>query len=120
RRRRSTDEPASPGPSDSLNQLSAAELEVLAWVAKGKSNWAIARILSKSEGTVKKQIASAMRKLTVTRRTQIVTALAQIGECVNGPGGPLRETHRSTENDIWPNRSNHSVPDQGDSPGITR
>ncbi|KAB2837728.1 MAG: hypothetical protein F9K47_19510, partial [Burkholderiales bacterium] len=42
RRRRSTDEPASPGPSDSLNQLSAAELEVLAWVAKGKSNWAIA------------------------------------------------------------------------------
>lgn len=70
RRRRSTDEPASPGPSDSLNQLSAAELEVLAWVAKGKSNWAIAKILGRATNTVRNQVVSVLAKLHVATRAE--------------------------------------------------
>ncbi len=84
RRRRCTDEPAPPGPSDALKQLSAAELEVLAWVAKGKTTWEIARILRRGESTVNKQVASAMKKLGVIRRSQIGALLARFEMLDNG------------------------------------
>lgn len=70
RRRRHTDEPAPPGPSDSLNQLSAAELEVLAWVAKGKSNWEIAKILGRATNTVRNQVVSVLAKLHAATRAE--------------------------------------------------
>jgi DNA-binding CsgD family transcriptional regulator len=68
RRRRSTDEPAPPATADDLKQLSAAELEVLEWVAKGKSNWEIAKILGRAEGTVKNQVSSILARLRLTAR----------------------------------------------------
>ncbi len=70
RRRRCTDEPAPPATGDDLKQLSAAELEVLAWVAKGKSNWAIAKILGRATNTVRNQVVSVLAKLHVATRAE--------------------------------------------------
>lgn len=72
RRRRCTDEPLPPGTANAMKQLSAAELEVLAWVAKGKSNWEIAKILGRAEGTVKNQVSTLLAKLGVTSRREAV------------------------------------------------
>ena len=52
------------------NTLTAAEKQVLKWLGSGKSNWAIAQILGRSENTVKNQVASIFAKLEVTSRAQ--------------------------------------------------
>jgi DNA-binding NarL/FixJ family response regulator len=58
--------------------LSAREVEVLDYIAKGNSNKEIARALSISDQTVKNHITSIMRKLAVNDRTQaVVYALRQ-------------------------------------------
>src|SRR5581483_3652909 len=52
--------------------LSAREVEVLDYIAKGNSNKEIARALSISDQTVKNHLTSIMRKLAVNDRTQAV------------------------------------------------
>lgn len=49
--------------------LSPRQRECLTWVARGKSSWAIARILGISHHTVDYHIAEAMKNLNVTSRT---------------------------------------------------
>src|SRR5262249_59930594 len=61
---READPPTSP--------LSARELEVVAMMARGKSNKEIARLLTISDQTVKNHISSILRKLEVNDRTQAV------------------------------------------------
>jgi two-component system, NarL family, response regulator len=56
--------------------LSPRELEVLKWIAKGKSNKEIATLLFISEGTVKTHVLSIHEKLGVGDRTEaVVTAI---------------------------------------------
>lgn len=55
--------------------LSARELEVMGWVARGKTNKEIASALYVSESTIRKHLQNAYRKLGVTSRT---TALARL------------------------------------------
>ncbi|MCO6403348.1 hypothetical protein GTW10_07560 [Aurantimonas endophytica] len=50
--------------------LSAREMEILDYVAKGFSNKAIARICHISDATVKVHVKSILRKINVTNRTQ--------------------------------------------------
>ena len=52
--------------------LSAREVEVLDYIAKGNSNKEIARVLKISDQTVKNHITSILRKLAVNDRTQAV------------------------------------------------
>lgn len=52
--------------------LTNREVEVLAWVKDGKSNWDIASILKISERTVKFHISSILKKLDVVNRSQAV------------------------------------------------
>lgn len=52
--------------------LSHREIEVLEWIAQGKSNKEIGRILGISDQTVKNHITSILRKLAVNDRTQAV------------------------------------------------
>jgi DNA-binding CsgD family transcriptional regulator/tetratricopeptide (TPR) repeat protein len=59
--------------------LSPRELEVVRWVAEGKTNREIARILTKSPATVDQQLRSAMRKLKVTSRTALAVAAVEAG-----------------------------------------
>ena len=56
--------------------LSAREIEVLKWIAEGKSNKEIAALLFISEGTVKTHVLSIHEKLGVSDRTEaVVTAI---------------------------------------------
>lgn len=52
--------------------LSAREVEILDYIARGHSNKAIAKELSISDQTVKNHITSVLRKLAVNDRTQAV------------------------------------------------
>lgn len=52
--------------------LSAREIEILDYIAKGNSNKEIARALKISDQTVKNHITSILRKLAVNDRTQAV------------------------------------------------
>ncbi|MGQ7844427.1 LuxR family transcriptional regulator [Granulosicoccus sp. 3-233] len=58
--------------SDGFERLSPREIECLSWTAKGKTSWAIARILAVSENTVTFHLRNAIRKLEVTNRSQAV------------------------------------------------
>jgi transcriptional regulator EpsA len=49
------------------------EREILRWVAAGKSNWEIGKILRISEYTVKNHVQSVLKKLSATTRVQAVT-----------------------------------------------
>ena len=56
--------------------LSAREIEVLKWIAEGKSNKEIAALLFISEGTVKTHVLSIHEKLGCADRTEaVVTAI---------------------------------------------
>ncbi len=58
------------GASDGIDQLTSREREVLAELAKGKSNREIARALTVSEKTVKAHVSAVLAKLGVQDRTQ--------------------------------------------------
>jgi DNA-binding CsgD family transcriptional regulator len=53
-------------------QLTAREREVLAWVARGKTNAEIARLLWLAPGTVRKHLENVYAKLGVSTRTAAV------------------------------------------------
>lgn len=58
---------------------SARELEVLALVAKGRSNKEIAAALGVSDETVKTHVSNAMQKLTAQDRAHAVTEAIRLG-----------------------------------------
>jgi DNA-binding CsgD family transcriptional regulator len=53
-------------------ELTAREQEVLAWVARGKTNAEIARLLWLSPATVRKHLENVYAKLGVSTRTAAV------------------------------------------------
>ena len=55
--------------------LTSREREVLAWVAQGKTNREIARILWITPSTVRKHLENTYRKLGVTNRVAAVARL---------------------------------------------
>jgi DNA-binding NarL/FixJ family response regulator len=59
--------------------LTAREVEVLQFVAKGLSNKQIARVIGRTEGTVKAHLKHLMAKLGVDDRTEAVTLGLQRG-----------------------------------------
>jgi DNA-binding CsgD family transcriptional regulator len=59
--------------------LSPREKEILEWVAKGKSTWEIAAVLSISHESVEFHIEGAKRKLQVCNRTLAVTRAIVLG-----------------------------------------
>lgn len=63
--------------SVSVQRFSPRMLAVMRLVSEGKSNKAVARELSVTESTIKAHVASIMRELGCTNRTQ----LALLGFC---------------------------------------
>lgn len=55
------------------------ESEILGWVAAGKSDWEIGRILQISPKTVNYHVENAKRKLGVSTRTQAVVEATSQG-----------------------------------------
>ncbi|MDR3439687.1 LuxR family transcriptional regulator [Telmatospirillum sp.] len=68
--------------------LSARQLQVLDWIAKGKTNWEISGILEISPKSVEFHIECAKRQLQVFNRTHAVAKAIMLGML------PLR--------DCWP------------------
>lgn len=58
---------------------SARELEVLSWIAKGRSNKEIAAALGVSDETVKTHVSNVMQKLTAQDRAHAVTEAIRLG-----------------------------------------
>lgn len=58
-----------------LSELSPAERAVAMQVAQGLTNKEIARVLGKSEITVKHQVSSILAKLGVPSRTRLIVLL---------------------------------------------
>jgi DNA-binding CsgD family transcriptional regulator len=64
---------------ETRRRVTARESEVLAWVAVGKSDWAIGQILNISGKTVNFHVENAKRKLGVGTRVQAVIAAMRGG-----------------------------------------
>jgi DNA-binding CsgD family transcriptional regulator len=60
-------------------RVTARESEILGWVAAGKSDWAIGRILHISGKTVNFHVENAKRKLGVGTRVQAVLLAIRSG-----------------------------------------
>jgi len=81
------------------SEVTPRELEVLASLAKGKSNKMIARELNMQEGTVKVHVRSLLKKLNATNRTQLAlrayfaldTVLAVRGGRLTIPADPAAD-----------------------------
>lgn len=56
--------------------LTPREAEVLGWVAQGKTNWEVAKIVKASPRTVQKHLEHIFRKLGVGTRTGAVWAVS--------------------------------------------
>jgi len=77
-----------PGP---LNLLSPRETQVLAQLARGRSNREIAKTLAITEETVKAHVSSILAKLQLSDRTQaaifgLQQGLVPLGEALDQPG----------------------------------
>ncbi len=69
-----------PNRTDSLPiRLTSREVEVLEWVANGKTSGEIASILSLSDHTINTYMNAAMRKLDCVNRTQLVAKALRLG-----------------------------------------
>lgn len=66
--------------SKSFIDLSKREIEVLHYVAGGKSNWCIGKILGISEDGVKKHMSNISRKLDASNRAHAVTLAINSGQ----------------------------------------
>ena len=68
--------------------VSRRESQILRWVAAGKSDWEIGRILKISEKTVNFHVENAKRKLGVGTRIQAVVAAMREGLIDDDPVMP--------------------------------
>lgn len=59
-------------PLDSAINLSPREIEILTWVAKGKSRWEVGKILTISEDTVKAHLDNIRSKLSASNTTHAI------------------------------------------------
>ncbi len=70
---------AAPRPAPAGHNLTPRELECMAFVADGKTEWEISVILGLSESTVRFHADNARRKLGAVNRAQAIARLAQSG-----------------------------------------
>lgn len=59
--------------------LTRRQIEILNWVAAGKTNWEIGEILGRSERTIEHQVAAAARRLDSVTRAQLVAEAFRAG-----------------------------------------
>lgn len=66
-------------PCDPPITLSPRQLEVLRWMAQGKTGWEVAVIMDCSEATVNYHLKQVFRKLNVTNKVQAVSRAMSLG-----------------------------------------
>src|ERR1700704_1506786 len=69
------------------NALTSRELEVLTWVARGKSAWEIGKILQITKRTAAEHVKNIVRKLGAANRTQ--AAAMAVRDRIIDPGTPF-------------------------------
>lgn len=62
-------------PHGAWSGLTAGERKVMVWICEGKCSWAVAQILERKQGTVKKHLQRVYRKLGVENRVAAVNHL---------------------------------------------
>jgi transcriptional regulator EpsA len=72
------DSPAQP-PKPTFFDITERERQILRWIAAGKSNWEIGKILLISEFTVKNHVQNVLKKMSATSRTQAATKAVSCG-----------------------------------------
>lgn len=65
--------------------LTAREIEVLKWIAYGKSDWQVGQILNISDKTVNFHVENMKRKLGVATRIQVVVQAVHEGKIQPAP-----------------------------------
>jgi DNA-binding CsgD family transcriptional regulator len=60
--------------------LTPREIEVLNWIATGKSDWQVGQILRISDKTVNFHVENMKRKMGVATRIQVVVKAVQAGK----------------------------------------
>jgi LuxR family quorum sensing-dependent transcriptional regulator len=83
---------------ETKQRLSRREIEVLHWIAEGKSDWQIGRILSISAKTVNYHTENLKRKFGVATRMQAVVSAIKQGAFVPGEGLVLPRRSRENRN----------------------
>lgn len=73
--------------------ITEREREVLQWIAAGKSNWEIGKILEISEFTVKNHVQSLLKALGVTSRTHAATKAMSSGLIAGRDAPQLAREH---------------------------
>ncbi len=73
-----------PARDDVAGDITDRERQVLRWVAAGKSNWEIGKILRISEFTVKNHVQNLLKKLAVCSRAQAATKAVSCGLIAEG------------------------------------
>ena len=68
-----------PAAKSKLNSLTAREIEVLGWVARGKSAWEVGEILNIAKRTVDEHVQTAVRKMGAVNRTHAVALAIRDG-----------------------------------------
>jgi LuxR family transcriptional regulator, quorum-sensing system regulator BjaR1 len=68
-----------PAAKSKLNSLTAREIEVLGWVARGKSAWEVGEILNIAKRTVDEHVQTAVRKIGAVNRTHAVALAIRDG-----------------------------------------
>ncbi len=66
-------------PGSRARTFTPRQIEIMRWIAKGKSDWQIAQILFISNKTVNYHVERAKQKLRVTTRTQAVLVADHLG-----------------------------------------
>jgi transcriptional regulator EpsA len=66
-------------PEKPQKQLTARQMEILAWINEGKSNWEIAVILTTTKANVKYHVDQIFQKLGVSTRIQAVACAKELG-----------------------------------------
>jgi|CeladaMinimDraft_18_1061708.scaffolds.fasta_scaffold00001_1485 LuxR family quorum sensing-dependent transcriptional regulator len=83
---------------ETKQRLSRREIEVLHWIAEGKSDWQIGQILSISAKTVNYHTENLKRKFGVATRMQAVVSAIKQGAFVPGEGLVLPRRSRENRN----------------------
>jgi len=81
-----------------LNDLTSRQTEVIQLISKGLTNKEVSDLMSISVHTVKAHIASVMRSLEVTNRTEAVFAYQQlINDLKDSSSQPINSEHKAKE-----------------------
>lgn len=81
--------------------ITERERQILKWIAAGKSNWEIGKILLISEFTVKNHVQNVLKKMSATSRAQAAIKAVSCGLIGEGGRSPDQEKSAEPFPNVW-------------------